>query len=107
MRTSAYTPNFDTDDFLNDAPIRAAGPQTISSGKTVNSPEGGVFDGQDLTFPTVATGAVINSLIIYNNTGTESTSDLIAHVDGFSVTPNNGDITVQWDNTGPNRIFKL
>ena len=42
--------------------------------------------------------------------GTESTSNLIAYMDtgmtGLPVTPNGGDITVQWANTS-NRIFKL
>jgi len=106
MRTSAYTVNLLTHDFLDDAATRAAGPVTLGT-KTVNSPEGGVFDAADAVFTAVGAGAAIDSLIINNGTpGTDATRDLIAYVDGFSVTPNGGDITISWDN-GTNRIFKL
>ena len=43
------------------------------------------------------------------DTGTDSTSPLIAFIDtatGLPITPNGGDIIVTWDN-GPNKLFKL
>jgi hypothetical protein len=46
---------------------------------------------------------------MYEHTGVESSSRLICDSDtatGLPVTPNRGDITVQWDN-GANKIFKL
>ena len=46
---------------------------------------------------------------IYQDSGVEATSRLIANIDaatGLPVTPNGTDITVQWD-SGANRIFKL
>jgi hypothetical protein len=48
--------------------------QTLAS-KTVTS---GVFDAADVTFPTVAAGAAIELVVIYEDTGVESTSRVIA-----------------------------
>ena len=61
-----------------------------------------------MTFTDV-TGASIEAIIIYSDTGTEATSPLIAYIDtatGLPITPNGGDIIVTWDN-GANKIFKL
>jgi len=61
-----------------------------------------------MTFTSV-TGASIEAIVLYKDTGTDSTSPLIAFIDtatGLPITPNGGDIIVTWDN-GPNKIFKL
>lgn len=79
--------------------------QTLTS-KTVTD---GVFDAADAQFTAVAIdGAkVVNALVIYKDTGTATTSPLIAYIDGFSaVTPNGGNITIQWDG-GAAKIFAL
>lgn len=80
-------------------------PQQITS-PTVS---GGAFDGADVTF-TAVTGAQVVGLVLYKDTGSAATSPLIAFVDsvasGLPVTPNGGDITIQWDN-GVNRILRL
>lgn len=68
----------------------------------------GVADAADVTLSSV-TGDVSESIDIYQHTGTESTSLMIANIDtatGLPVTPNGGNITVQWD-AGANKIFKL
>jgi hypothetical protein len=68
----------------------------------------GVADAADITFSSV-TGAVSEALVIWVDTTDRETSSLIAYIDtasGLPVTPNGGDITVQWDN-GANKIFKL
>ncbi len=68
----------------------------------------GVSDAADVTLSSV-TGDVSESVDIYQHTGTESTSLMIANIDtatGLPVTPNGGNITVQWD-SGANKIFKL
>lgn len=68
----------------------------------------GVADAADVTLNSV-TGDVSESIDIYQHTGTESTSLLIANIDtatGLPVTPNGGNITIQWD-AGANKIFKL
>lgn len=101
-----YTVNLATHDFLDDVPAgaRVGTPQTLA-GKTVTSR---VFDANDITFPTVS-GDPSEALILYKDTGVESTSRLIAYIDtatGLPVTPGGGDIPVIWDN-GANKIFKL
>jgi len=105
--TADYTVDLATHDFLNDvaAAAKEEGPVTLTS-TTTDSPEGGVFDAANVTF-TGATGDSCEALIIYSEGGgTDATRPLVAYIDGFSVTPNGGDITVTWDN-GSNRIFKL
>lgn len=101
-----YTVNLASHDFLDDvpAPARVAVSSALASKTSTN----GVADAADVTFPLV-TGDQSEALVIYKHTGTESTSNLIAYIDtatGLPVTPNGGDITVQWDN-GANKIFKL
>jgi hypothetical protein len=95
-----------TDDNLDD---RAAGSRVATSGAlTTKTATNGVADADDVTFSTV-TGDPSESIDGYKNTGTESTARLIFNIDtatGLPVTPNGGNITVQWD-SGANKIFKL
>jgi hypothetical protein len=105
--TGTYTADQATDDFLADI---AGGARIAVSGalasKTVTS---GVADAADVTF-TAVTGASIEAVVLYKHTGVDGTSRLIAYIDtatsGLPVTPNGGDIVVQWD-SGADRIFKL
>src|SRR5512137_2586917 len=74
--------------FYSSASAAAVGtPQTIGSKTFAN----GVFDGADVTF-TAVTGASVEALIIYIDTGTAATSPLVAYIDtgvtGLPVTPN-------------------
>ena len=90
--------------FWSSASSAAIGtPQTIGS-KTFTD---GLFDGADVTFPTV-TGSTAEALIIYIDTGTAGTSPLVSYIDtgvtGLPVTPNGGDISIQWNASG---IFQL
>lgn len=99
--TTAYSSGHD---FYNDVSSAVIGtPQTLAS-KTVT---GGVFDAADVTFTGVS-GASVEALIIYKDTGTASTSPLIAFIDtvssGLPVTPNGGNIQIQWHASG---IFAL
>jgi len=66
------------------------------------------MDAADVTY-TAVTGDPSEAVVVYKDTGVEGTSQLIAYIDtatGLPVTPNGGDITIQWDN-GINKIFKL
>lgn len=104
--TGAYTVDLATHEFLSDvaAGARIAGPMTLTSKTSTD----GAADAADVTFATV-TGASIEAVILYKDTGTEATSPLIAYIDiasGLPVTPNSGDINVVWDN-GTNKIFRL
>lgn len=104
--TNDYTANLSTDQFYSSVPLaaRIASSGNLSS-KTAAS---GVADAADVLFTSV-TGDVSEALVIWQDTGVEASSRLIAYIDvasGLPVTPNGGDITVQWDN-GSNKIFKL
>lgn len=101
-----YTKNLATDDFYND--VTAGGRVATSGNLASKTVVDGVADAADVTFSGV-TGDVSEELVIWKDTSVESTSNLIANIDtatGLPVTPNGGDITVQWDN-GANKIFKL
>lgn len=101
-----YTPNLATDEFLSNIPTAAR--VAVSPALTNKTSTAGVADADDVLFSSV-TGDQCEALVIYKDTGTDSTSPLIAFIDsatGLPVTPNGGDIEVQWDN-GANKIFKL
>ena len=101
-----YTLLINTDDFLNDVPGAA---RVATSGNLASKTSTlGTADAADVTFSAVS-GDQSEYILIYQHTGTETTSHLIAAIDtatGLPVTPNGGDITVQWDN-GTNKIFTL
>lgn len=79
--------------------------QEIGATKTYAN---GIFDGADITFPSV-TGASAEALVIYvKNAGANTTWRLVAYIDtgvtGLPVTPNSGNISVVWNASG---IFQL
>lgn len=79
--------------------------QEIGATKTYTN---GVFDGADVTFPSV-TGNSAEALVIYvKNAGANTTWRLVAYIDtgvtGLPVTPNGGNIGVTWNASG---IFAL
>lgn len=102
----AYTVNLATHEFLSDIP---GGARISTSGNlTSKTSTAGVFDAADVTFTSV-TGASIEDIVLYEDTGVAGTSRLICYIDsatGLPVTPSGGDILVTWDN-GANKIFKL
>lgn len=63
----------------------------------------GLFDGADVTF-TAVSGATVEAIVLYIDTGVAGTSRLIAYIDtgvtGLPVTPNGGDITIAWNASG-------
>ena len=77
--TGEYTPNFSTDDNLDDIPSGGrVGTAVALTGKTNTL---GVLDADDVTFTSI-TGDSIEAFVLYLHTGTESTSKLIAYFDG-------------------------
>lgn len=69
----------------------------------------GVFDAADLVLSSVS-GDTSEAVILYKDSGVESTSHLIAYYDTFAagmpVTPNTGDITIVWS-SGASKILKI
>lgn len=100
------TPNVTTDDNIDDI---AAGARIGSKATlTTSAPGGGVADANDVTINTVS-GNSAESIVIFKDTGVESTGTLAVYLDsatGLPVTPNGGNISIVWDN-GANKIFKL
>ena len=102
--TGTYTVNLVTHQFHSDL----LGIVATSANLGTKDISLGVADAADLTFSAVS-GATVEAAVIYKDTGVSGTSPLIAYIDtatGLPVTPNGGDITIQWD-AGANKIFKL
>lgn len=79
--------------------------QEITSKTFVN----GVFDGADVTFPSVTAGNSLEAIVLYvKNAGANTTWQLVMYVDtgvtGLPVTPNGGNIAITWNASG---IFQL
>lgn len=88
-------------DFLDDIPAGARVATSSALGtKTVTN---GAFDSADFSFSAV-TGDQSEAMVVYIDTGTESTSRLVAFYDtgvtGLPVTPNGGDINVTVNASG-------
>lgn len=95
--TGTYTYN-SAHDFLNDISGVVGTAQTLASVTITN----GVLDAADVTF-TAVSGASVEALIVYKDTGSSSTSPLLLYIDtatGLPVTPNGGDITIAWNASG-------
>jgi hypothetical protein len=88
-------------EFLSD--VAAAGRVATSGNLASKTFTGGVFDSADPSF-TAVTGDVSEALILFIDTGTPSTSRLIAFYDagvsGLPVTPNSGAIDVNVNASG-------
>lgn len=105
--TAAYTVNLATHQFLSDIPV---GARIATSGNLANKTvTAGVADADDVEFSAV-TGATIEAIVIYKDTGNAATSRLIAYLDtvtsGLPITPNGGNILFRWSNDA-SKIFKL
>lgn len=107
LTTSTYTPSQDTHDYFNDITNEVtgtgytAGGATLAS-KTVTYTSGTntqAFDAADVTWS--ASTITARYAIIYDSTGTSSTSALIGYVDfGADVISSGGDFTIQWNASG-------
>lgn len=86
-------------DFLDDLSGVVGTAQTIANTTVTN----GLFDGDNVTY-TAVSGNTVEAIVIYIDTGTASTSRLVAYIDtgvtGLPVTPNGGDITISWSASG-------
>lgn len=102
-----YTVDLALHDFFDDIVVVPAA-EVATVALATKTAVDGVADAADITF-TGVTGDQSEALVIWKDTGTPATSPLIAYIDtatGLPVTPNTGDIIVQWSD-GANKIFKL
>jgi hypothetical protein len=91
--------------YRNEVSNSAVISSTTLANKTITN---GVFDADDATFSSV-TGANCEALLIFQDTGIQTTSRLIAYIDsatGLPILPNGGDISVAFSN-GSSKIFAL
>lgn len=105
--TADYTADLANDEYLSDIPS-AARVSTVTLATL--TPTDGVLDASDSTFLAVS-GDPCEAIVIYQHTGTESTSILVVYIDtavaGLPVTPVGGlDIAVTWP-SGADKIAKI
>ena len=105
--TSGYTYNAAHDFFADLTNTIGDGGTGRANGEQLITPTvtNGVLDADNTVFASV-TGAAVNAILVYKDTGADATSPLIAYIDGISFTPNGGQVTIQWDN-GAAKIFAL
>jgi len=109
----------DDDDYLDDITAGAIVKSATESANRIASPVAtdgdGVADGNDVTMTSVNNGgAAVESLLICREIGGDQTTpandEMVVFIEDANgtmpVTPNGGDIEIQWDN-GANKIFKL
>ena len=99
--TGTYTVAIDThNDYVDLSGVVGTESAAFTS-KTVTL---GTADAADITFSSV-TGVTVEAIVIFLDTGTPANDRLIAYIDTdgsgpISVTPNGGDITIQWNASG-------
>lgn len=104
--TTSYTPSYNSDQYVSDV---TSGAIVATSGNFSSvSSSLGTADAANETVSSVS-GSQFAYVIIFKQTGTTTTSNLIMNIDtatGLPCTPNGGNIVVQWD-SGTNKIFTL
>lgn len=89
----------------------AASTLSTSPALTSKTTTAGVANAASVTFTAVPGGADGKAIVLYQHVAGDNTDKIICYIDQTSdsslpVTPNGGDIIVNWD-TGANKIFKL
>jgi len=107
LTTSTYTPDQDAHDYFNDVTNEVTGTGYTAGGATLGSKTVGYtagtntfkFDAADTSWTTSTITA--RYAVIYVDTGTPSTSPLIAYVDfGADVSTTAGTFLITWDAAG-------
>jgi hypothetical protein len=83
--------------------------QRTSAAATSKDCTDGILDSADPVFSAVASGKTVGAWLVYANSGSDSSSRLVAFVDNSSGLPfatNGGDVTIQLDN-GANKLGKI
>lgn len=98
-------PNATTHDFYNDLSAGLVGTAYTLAAKTVGTVAAGVFDNTTDPAPafTAVSGASVECLVLFKDSGVAATSDLIAFWDtatGLPLTPNGGDVNVTFNASG-------
>src|SRR5574337_1764989 len=105
--SASYTVAIDTHDNLDDIPSGARVGSAVALASKTNTL--GVMDCADFSFTGLTPAPSVEALVIFKDTGTESTSTLIAYIDtaaGLPVAAGGTNVDVAWDN-GANKIVKI
>ena len=112
LLTSSYTPDQDAHDYFNDvSAYEVTGTGYTTGGSTLASKTATydsannvvILDAADTTWASSTITA--RYAVVYDSTGTASTSALIGYVDfGSDQSSTNGNFTITWDSTGIVRI---
>ncbi len=109
--TSAYTPDIDTDlvasqvtnEVVGDGYTAGGGEITVRTITPDDANDTAIYDADDIVWGTATITA--RGVVIYKDTGTPSTSPLIAYIDfGADGSSTSANFTVQWSTAG---IFTL
>ncbi|MFC7460759.1 hypothetical protein [Hydrogenophaga defluvii] len=103
---NTYAQNLITDEFYTSISAHVLGTPVALTGKTFAS---GIFDADDLSFPTIAAGDTAEAVVLFVDTGNPATSFLLFYCDtitGFPLATSGGDVDVRWDN-GAYKIFSF
>ena len=109
--TSSFSPDFDTMDYFDDVTNEVSGTGYSAGGATLGSVTITLdtandrvdIDAADVTWTTSTITA--RGAVLYNSTGTASTSPLIAYYDfGSDKVSSAGDFTIQWAAAGLLRV---
>lgn len=100
-----------TDKYVSDI-TAAPGATIVARSGALTSPTvtSGTFDAADITVAAVPTGHTITDVIVYNDTGVDASSPVIAHIDvdqlgvALSLPTNGSDVLIQFHASG---IFDL
>lgn len=102
-------PDAAADDFWDDQDAGLIGTAYTLAAKTIGTVAAGVFDNTTDPAPafTAVSGATVESLVFFKDTGTPSTSNLLWWFDtatGLPLTPNGGDVNVTFSASGIAKI---
>lgn len=104
VKSASYTVNGTTHDFFDDvtAGARATnGIGTLASKTSSIATNVITVDAADLTLTSVSGSGTFDAVVIYKDTGVESTSQVIAYLELTSgITLNGGNVVLQWNASG-------
>lgn len=110
--TASYTFS-QSHDNLDDVPAAARVTNFGGTAQTItltDAAAGGVLDGTDVSFTGLSSAPSFEAIIVYKDTGVESTSTLLLYIDsaasGLPTPASATQVDVVWSN-GPNKIAKL
>ncbi len=104
--TAAYSAVQATDNALDDVPAGARVATQTLANPTITD---GVFDADDLTFPSVAAGSTVTQIVVYKDASPEGSALLILRIDGYTGLPfatSGSDVNLAWPNDA-NKIGRL